>query len=378
MAGRVRILTHEFPPQRGGIATYAEAMARTAAEMGYDVEVWAPGLSPQSNLPYKTFALNLKGSQDWPCRFKLAAQLRRMPDDWSDTILYLPEPGPIRAWLYADNLKLPKPGFLSITLHGSELMLMLKFSWRRRRLKKLLDRCDRIGVVSQYVEKLLLEFAPQVKEKCLRVPGAPAQPIFDIDRIPFQGEKRSIICVGRIHPRKGQRLLVEAVSLLPEDLQKQCTVQLIGPNSRPGYLEEIQKLAQKSKVNLNYCGSLSDSELIKAYSEADILVMPSQQQKHSVEGLGLALLEGAAAGLPTIASRSGGTSEALADQKTGCLVEEGSAEAIAKALSHLLQNPQTAIQRGKNGRQWVAENFSWQENANRLFPAAFPTQWDTG
>lgn len=363
----IRIITHEFPPQRGGIATYAEAMARTAAEMGSRVEVWAPGLSLSSTLPYQTFPLKLKGSQDWPCRLKLAAQVRKMPGDWANTILYLPEPGPIRTWLYADELKLPKPGFLSITLHGSELLLMLKFPWRRKRLRRLLDQCDRIGVVSRYVEKLLLEFAPECQAKCVHVPGAPAQQFFDIDRTPFEGEKRSIICVGRVHPRKGQRLLVEAISLLPKDLQNQCTLQLIGPHTRPRYLAEIQRLAKKSKVNLNYRGSLSDKDLMKAYSEADVLVMPSQQQKHSVEGLGLALLEGAAAGLPTIAARSGGTSEAMVDQKTGYMVEEGSAQAIANALSHLLQNPETAQQWGINGRQWVAENFSWNENVRRSF-----------
>lgn len=365
MHGLIRILTHEFPPQRGGIATYAQAMARTAAEMGNKVEVWAPGLAQSSALPYQTFPLNLRGSQDWPCRLKLAAHVHRMPGDWLKTALYLPEPGPIRTWLYADELKLPKPGFLSITLHGSELMLMLKFTWRRKRLKKLLDRCDCVGVVSQYVENRLLEFAPDLKNKCIRVPGAPAQHFFNIERIPYQGEKRSIICVGRIHPRKGQRLLVEALALLPEKWRKQCSLHLIGPNSRPGYLKEICHLAGNSHVNLKYCGNLSDEDLIKEYQKADILVMPSQQQQHSIEGLGLALLEGAAAGLPTIAARSGGTSEALVNQKTGLLVEEGSPEAIAEALTYLLQNPQIAQQWGKDGRRWVAENFSWPENVRK-------------
>ena len=38
----VFVITHEFFPTRGGIATYVEEMARASVDLGYDVEVWAP------------------------------------------------------------------------------------------------------------------------------------------------------------------------------------------------------------------------------------------------------------------------------------------------------------------------------------------------
>jgi glycosyltransferase involved in cell wall biosynthesis len=97
----------------------------------------------------------------------------------------------------------------------------------------------------------------------------------------------------------------------------------------------------------------------------DIAVLPSR-----AEGLPNAVLEYLAAGLPTVASRVGGNAEILEDGRTGLLVPPQDSTALAEALLHLLRDPEFAARLGKNGREYVASEFSVQRmvaNTDQLY-----------
>ena len=77
VGGPVFLITHEFYPVRGGIATFAEEIAKASAGLGYDVEVWAPSAPPQAEKkwPFRLRRLPLKGTHDLWCQLRLALQL---------------------------------------------------------------------------------------------------------------------------------------------------------------------------------------------------------------------------------------------------------------------------------------------------------------
>ena len=76
------------------------------------------------------------------------------------------------------------------------------------------------------------------------------------------------------------------------------------------------------------------------------------------EGLGVALLQAASAGVPAIASRAGGMPEAVLDGDTGLLTAPGDIDAVAGAIRTLLDNPTRAQEMGKRGRARMRREFS--------------------
>src|SRR5471030_982113 len=94
-APSVFLITHEFYPVRGGIATFTEEIARATAKLGYDVEVWAQSAPPaaeKSDWPFRLRRLPLKGSHDLWCQVRLARELIRHRRHLRHATVYLPEP----------------------------------------------------------------------------------------------------------------------------------------------------------------------------------------------------------------------------------------------------------------------------------------------
>jgi glycosyltransferase involved in cell wall biosynthesis len=76
------------------------------------------------------------------------------------------------------------------------------------------------------------------------------------------------------------------------------------------------------------------------------------------EALSNVLLESMAAGAPTVATRVGGTPEAMVDEVTGLLVPPGDSRAMAAAIARLLSEPDLAATLGRAARRTVEERFS--------------------
>ena len=103
-------------------------------------------------------------------------------------------------------------------------------------------------------------------------------------------------------------------------------------------------------------GFVPDAELPDLYRLANVFALLAESATdEDVEGFGVALLEAAASGLPTVATRSGGVPEAIADGETGLLVTPGDPVAAAAAIERLLDAPGSF---GTAGRARVLERFS--------------------
>jgi 1,4-alpha-glucan branching enzyme len=76
------------------------------------------------------------------------------------------------------------------------------------------------------------------------------------------------------------------------------------------------------------------------------------------EGLGVAALEAMACGLPAVVARVGGLRETVENQRTGLIVEAGSATQLASALAKLAESPELRKHTGAAARALVEEKFS--------------------
>jgi glycosyltransferase involved in cell wall biosynthesis len=364
------VLTHEFFPFRGGIAVYVEETARAAAAR-HAVTVWAPAhpalLEP--TWPFAVRPLPLRGTQAWRDRFALARAVHAARAELAHSILWLPEPGALLTAMYLHALRRLPARRLVLTLHGSEILRFSSLPHRRRLFQKLLDRAARVGVVSRYVRDLLHKKFAVDAAKVILVPGALRSGFVDTQfaRVrPAAGAPVVLLTVARVHPRKGQHSVLEALTLLAKNSPTPFEYRIVGPLVHAAYHRKLQKLARESGATVRFLGEVPDADLPALYSQADIFVMTPVPHGPSLEGFGLVYLEAAAHGLPTVAHRTGGVPEAVRDGVTGLLVDPADRPALAAAIARLINEPALRANLAAAARVRARER-SWADNANALF-----------
>jgi glycosyltransferase involved in cell wall biosynthesis len=127
-----------------------------------------------------------------------------------------------------------------------------------------------------------------------------------------------------------------------------------GPGDEP-YLASLQQLAASLGLGdrIVFAGLRRDVPALFAASA--VAVMPSLN-----EALSNSLLEAMAAGTATVATRVGGTPEALRHGESGLLVPSGDVSALIESVGRLLEEPATAARYGRAARRVVEERFSMQ------------------
>lgn len=154
--------------------------------------------------------------------------------------------------------------------------------------------------------------------------------------------------VGWLTHIKGHRYLIEAMAKLKPHYPKlQCHIIGSGPLE-----EELMMLAADLEVasSIQFLGFTDD--VPSCLSAMDLFVLPSLN-----EGMGRALIEAMAAGLPVVATNVGGVPAIVQDKHTGFLVPPGNADAIAKSLEQYLQDPELAKTMGAAGREHISGKF---------------------
>ncbi len=122
------------------------------------------------------------------------------------------------------------------------------------------------------------------------------------------------------------------------------------------------------EADVVFAGFVASEELPSYYRAADVMVVPSREFVPGlpIEGFGIAYVEAAACGTPTVGGSGGGTEESIEDGVTGFRVEPGDAEAIADAVLKLLEDRALAERFGRAGRERAVERFDWAIQARRL------------
>ena len=156
-------------------------------------------------------------------------------------------------------------------------------------------------------------------------------------------------CVGRLHPSKGHKYLIEAVAHLRET-HPFIRILIVGDGPlQKELIEEAQ--ARGLGEQIYFLGYRDDVYRILAAGNA--LVQPSV-----FEGFGLASAEAMACGLPVISTNLPSIAEVVQHEKTGLLVPPGDSQALSKAMAAFVDNPALAATYGANGKQRVEKMFS--------------------
>lgn len=173
----------------------------------------------------------------------------------------------------------------------------------------------------------------------------------------ISGDAPVIGIVARLEEVKGHKYFVQAIPKLIEKFPNIKCI-LIGDGSLRKSLE-----TQVEELNLKSCFHfLGFRDDVQAWLNAmDIFVLPSIS-----EGLPNVVLEAMACKKPVIATAVGGIPEAVIDGVTGSLIPPRDSDAIAQAISKLLENDKLTEELGSKSRLRVEEEFSLEREVSEF------------
>jgi glycosyltransferase involved in cell wall biosynthesis len=178
--------------------------------------------------------------------------------------------------------------------------------------------------------------------------------------VPDVEKEADLLFVGRTEDRKkGVPTLLEALALLPPHV----TLKIVdGRIPDDGLVTRtIRRLGLERRVILHR-EMLTTSELVRQYSTARAAVVPS-----FFEGFGFPASEAMACGLPVIANAAGALPEVVgSDGEAGRLVTPRDPHALARAISEVLEQPETAERMGRAARERIRRVFQWSDAAAGL------------
>jgi len=162
--------------------------------------------------------------------------------------------------------------------------------------------------------------------------------------------------VGRRDPYKNLPLLIQALS----SVRKQgltARLRIVGGDD-PRY-PEARALADDLAISehITWSGYVSEAELIDAYQQADVFVLPSRY-----EGFGLPVLEAMACGTPVICSNTSSLPEVAGD--AALLIDPSQPTTLVDAMTRLVREPDLCADLSQRGLSRAA-TFTWEQTARQ-------------
>jgi len=368
---RILMLSDYFPPHAGGgVERVVAELCSGLVRKGHTVTMLtlatrrAPALERNGALTVvRVPALDLTGLLGFQFAFsaRLLLALRRQVRSFRPDIVHAHN----FFFRTTEAAALPWPGLggapLVTTLHlgrfegGGFLLRGLIGAYEATMGRRILRRSARIIAVSEAV-------AAHARSACRgRVPITTVPNGVDLRRFrpPPWGrptESRTVLFVGRLVPNKGPDALLRCVPAVLARYPR-ARFELAGEGPMQGQLERLAASMEVSHA-VRFLGLRDDVD--ERMRRAAVFVRPSQ-----LEGMPLTVLEAMASGLPVVATPVGGTPELVREGETGHLVPVDDPEALAAAVTSLLDDPMRARNMGRQGRAVVEAGHGWDAVTER-------------
>lgn len=238
-------------------------------------------------------------------------------------------------------------------------MRLLIRRWHRflRMQKKVAGQLQHIVTVSEASKRdIVTAFATNPANVHVLYNGVDCnefRPIPEINREPY----RIITTASADQPLKGTQHLLPALASLKRSIP-QIQLTFIG-KAKPGGITEQQINELNLRDNIEFVHGIASEEINRLYARANVAIVPSEY-----EGFGLPAAEAMASGIPLISSDGGALPEVVGD--AGIVVPVGDSNAIADAVTMLLNDPEKREQLSQAGRERMLTQFDWQVVARRL------------
>ncbi len=366
MEPTVGIVAASYPPHIGGYEHVVSRMAITLASQGKEVHVYTHVQSPQAS-PGITF---------------------HVISSWAFVGGYFPVPTPRAILQLLRAIRSSKPDILvtntrffpvniAVALLGALLSIPLlhiehgagPVRAHPRLVQRMADLYDRTlsrvlisrAILSCGISPASCRFLSDLGAKNpfrIRVPYD-LSPFLSQTRLDGNRSEKELLFVGRLIDGKGLHDFLRAVGQVKEEFPG-LRVTIIGSGPEEDSVQEISN----ALGCVSFEGPMGRDRLATRYARSTAVVYPSY-----TEGLGLVAMEAGAAGVPLIATRSGGPESLLLTPDRAYLVRPGDVEGIAGAIRRVLRNPEEARSKAASLRDAVIADDpeeGWIEDWERL------------
>ncbi|MBT8005213.1 MAG: glycosyltransferase family 4 protein, partial [Rhodospirillales bacterium] len=192
----------------------------------------------------------------------------------------------------------------------------------------------------------------------------------DFSRFPQQGNTRNnspsvqLFSVGRAVEKKGYDCLLQALALLPKDLDWRLVHIGTGP-----LLEPLKRQAEKAGIGdrITWLGEQPQTTVLDHYRTCDAFVLACRVAANGDrDGLPNVLMEAQSQAVPCLTTTASDASELIIDGETGLLVPPDDASIFAAKLETLIRDPALRERLGKAGMDRVRSAFSLEVGIDRL------------
>lgn len=405
------VLPFQFPPTRGGIATwlysicnnlnddeivvFVEKVTNSAefdVKQHFSVRRWSP-IREETFTSFVSFlkAFRTFSKQRNRIHSRLAAPIirsiksmnfhqldyvKRLLDTWlKEEQFHNPDailcgyalPAGIIAFLLKYAAGIPYIVFV----HGMEIFSCQRTKNQKQLMREVLSNANKVITNSRYTRDLVTTTF-DIQRHSIEVihPGVDWKRFSnepDLSRFRRNlrlGNRKVILTVANLVERKGQDMVIQALPTVVKEYSDLKYIIVGEGEDRPKLEQSIKELQLEKNVCLT--GAVPDEDLPAYYYLADIFVMPGRQAGVHVEGFGIAYAEASACAKPVIGGKTGGVVEAVVHGETGILVNPENPNEIGAAILKLLRNPELAGWLGEKGRQRVRKELTWEVGAQKV------------
>lgn len=370
---RIGFLTLDWPPMSGGMARFCFETAVALRDRGHEIVVLAG-----------------RGAADVPGM----RVIRGLIGDLSHDIhLVRANEAGIDLWHgwehgfggLAESLSAP----MIVTVHGNDLFspkvyyrfahtpMLHRFAprmvhprWQRRMCRAGFERVAAFLPNSANTGRLLHEHYPECPRSIV-IPCGVSDSFFQERSPRSSGPARLLTVCGlsTVRPRKNVTGVLQALAMLRNSHAFQYDV-IGGGDALNTHRELAASLGLGDRVCFH--GAVSDEKLLSAYRSADLFVLTPTESDADVEGFGIVYLEANASGLPVLAARTGGVTDAVGEGVSGFFASSPGADDIAASLARFFSGDVRFDERAVRG--W-AEQHRYEHIALRVeqaYGAAIP------
>ena len=357
------ISTQNFFPDVGGMQAYLTGLADALATRGHDIVVYCDadgiGGSADFDADRRYPIIRFRGPRPWRRHSKARSVSRRIGSGGVDILI-------ADSWKSVELLSTSRLSATKVfcLAHGAELFAKYA-SAKEHRIKSAFAKSDVVASNSHCTAKLAMRFLPAMTKSLVVLPGV-IRPFGSEAtwRSPPQRKQKRLLTIARLDPYKGIDIVLQAIGML-RHTHPDLSYDVVGDGQDRHRLPELaRELGVADRVTFH--GRTSEEKKAALMAAADVFVLPNRSEPGEIEGFGIVFVEAGAFGLPSIAGRDGGTSDAVIDGETGLIVDGEDVSSVQHALDQLLDDPSMAEKMGRAGHARFWSEFEWSQAVGRF------------
>ena len=361
------LVTNDFPPKIGGIQNLLYEWWRRLPSESFAV-LTSPYSGSKQFDAAQSFEIRRTREPVLLPHPLMVHKINKMAKQFGAELVVLDPALPLG--LIGPNLNLP----YAVVLHGAEIVVPGRLPVVSRLLSRVLNNAELIIASGSYPAAEASRVCRSSKRIDVITPGV------DIQRFKVLSSEQRIearkqfgvaedaeliVGISRLVPRKGFDVLIRAVARLAIEFPKLRLI--VGGDGRDR--ARLERIARELMSPTTFLGRVSDDDLPKLYGCADINAMLCRSRWMGLEqeGFGIVFAEAAACGVPQIAGRSGGASDAVDHDITGLIVEDPTrVDDVVSSLRRLLVDKSQLLKMGQASRLRAENLFDYDKLALKL------------